>query len=74
MSAASLAPLINAFVVLPRAETTTTTFCSAEEFATIFNTLSIFFELATDEPPNFNTFILKKFENFILNYFDTIEI
>ena len=49
-------------------------FCSAEEFATIFNTLSIFFELATDEPPNFNTFILKKFENFILNYFDTIEI
>ena len=44
-------------VVLPKAETTTATFCSLDALATMANTFFIFSEFATDEPPNFNTFI-----------------
>ena len=45
-------------VVFPKAETMMATFCSLDAFSIIAKTFLMFSELATDEPPNFNTFIL----------------
>ena len=58
LAAAKVAPSIKAFVVLPKAETTTANFWSFACLATIANTFFMFSEFATDEPPNFSTFIL----------------
>ena len=47
----------NLSVVLPNAETTTVIFWFLDAFATMANTFCIFLGFATDEPPNFNTYI-----------------